>query len=219
MRTTLLVAAFVANLVLGTAISFAQQGAAPANVSGGTNAAVIDIGYIIKNFERFKLGMEDLKRDDEAFQKEFETKRNAINASIERLQSTPKTSPEYKTLEEQIASEQTKLRLDMARKQKERVEDEAKLYYNAYQEIEYHVAQFATQHGIDIVLRFNSEEMDPAKPESVLNGINRFVVWHKGLDITGPILGALNPKTPPRQPVNPGPAINNNIPPRQPGLR
>lgn len=208
-RKSLLFAAMVAGVLIGGGISIwssahaqnqnAQNQAGPARAPGGTNVAVVDVGYIFKNATRFKQSMDDIKNDDERFKQEVIAKQEAMQADVQNLQKMNKASTEYKITEERIAGDQTKLRLDMARKQKERVEQEAKVYFNAYRELEDHIKRFATTYGIDLVLRFNAEEMDPSQPESVLNGINRFVVYQRELNITGHILDQMNRNTPDRQ--------------------
>lgn len=210
MRISILLAAVVATTVFGTAIYLNAQGqpgarsAAPQ--SGGTKVAVIDVGFIFKNADRFKAAMEDLKTDDARFQKEVQARTDAIKAQVEKLKIEQKGSQNYKALEERIAGDQTKLRLDVARKQKDGVENQAKIYFNAYRDIEFHINKFATRYGIDLVLRFNSEEMDPTKPDSVLNGINRFVVYQRNLNITGNILEEMNRRgTGPRPTTGPTP--------------
>ena len=208
-RISFLYATVVAVVLIGAGIYIetganaqGQAGAARKPAGSGTNVAVIDVGYIFKNAARFKQAMDDIKADDEKFKQEVITKQEAMQAAVQNLQKMQKTSTDYKILEEQIAGDQTKLRLDMARKQKERIEQEAKVYFNAYKEVEFHINKFATTYGIDLVLRFNAEEMDPAQPESVLNGINRFVVYQRDLNITGHILDQMNRNTPPPRESN-----------------
>ena len=211
MRISLLFATLVAVVMMGAGFlidsSVHAQGQVPNGqrqapaarpaTGSGTNVAVIDVGFIFKNAARFKQAMEDIKADDEKFKQEVIAKQEAMQAGVQNLQKMPKGSTEYKILEEQLAGDQTKLRLEMARKQKDRIEQEAKVYYHAYKEVELHIKKFATTYGIDLVLRFNAEDMDPAQPESVLNGINRFVVYQSDLNITSHILGQMNRNTPP----------------------
>jgi len=237
-RISFLLAALVATTIIGTDVSNGQGTRRPGTVvpgtgrpsttqprstasartapvatpKQGTTVAVIDIGYIFKNARRFKMTMEDLKKGDEKFQEEITVRRDNINADIQELQRRQRSDPTYKRMEEDIAGAQTKLRLDVARAQKERVEKEAKVYFNAYREVEDQINKFASRYGIDLVLRFNSEKMDPAKPETVLSGINRFVVFQRQLNITGHILDEMNKggaQPPPRQtsfPPRPGTA-------------
>lgn len=220
MRISILLAALAATTVFGTDSSFGQGTAAPrtaappATSKQGTSVAVIDVGYIFKNARRFKQTMADIKLADEKFQEELIRRRDAINANIQKLQQMQKGDPNYKVLEEQIAGDQTKLRLDVARAQKKRIEQEAKVYYNAYQEVLDHITKFSGRFGIDLVLRFNSEAMDPTKPESVLSGINRFVIFQRQINITGHILDEMNRNTPEAQPRNASGAARTNFPPR-----
>ena len=69
MRKSLLFATMVAGVLIGAGILIdsganAQgQGGVP-RTAGGTNVAVIDVGYIFKNATRFKQSMDDIKNDD-----------------------------------------------------------------------------------------------------------------------------------------------------------
>jgi hypothetical protein len=67
------------------------------------------------------------------------------------------------------------------------------IYHQVYQEILQATDYFCKQRGIDMVLRFNGEPVDVQRPDSVLNFINRPVVWYDpGLDITDLILQDVN---------------------------
>jgi Skp family chaperone for outer membrane proteins len=180
-------------MLIGVAALRAQNGAPNGAVgSGSTSVAVIDVGYLFKNYKAFSQAMDDIKRDFEEFEKRVGEQRASMTQKAERLKSLPAGSAEYRQLEEELADATTKQRLEIGRKQKERVEKEAKIYFNAYRRVEWEVQRFADRFGIDLVVRFNSEQMDPAKPETVLQGINRFVVFHRSLNITDHIVGNLN---------------------------
>ena len=199
-RISCLQAILVANvLLIGVTSVYAQTAAtspAPPN-SRGTSVAVIDVGYIFRNLERFKQAREDINADATKFTEEVRDRRAALAQQAEQLKSTPAGTAQYSQMEEQLANADTQLRLDMGRKQKERVEKEAKIYFNAYKEIEEQVRRFSDRFQIDLVVRFNSEDMDISKPETVLQGINRFVVFQRSLNITNHILDELNRGTPP----------------------
>ena len=59
-------------------------------------------------------------------------------------------------------------------------------------EIVKEVEYFAQRQGIDLVVRFNSGQIDPQDRKSVLEGVNRAVVFQQRLNITGHILNRLN---------------------------
>jgi len=104
-RISLLIAAFVATVVSGTNLLHAQGQPAgrpvarPTAPKSGTNVAVVDVGFIFKNAERFKRAMDDLKAADTKFQNEVTTRRDAINAQIQKLQNMSKATTDYKILE------------------------------------------------------------------------------------------------------------------------
>jgi hypothetical protein len=54
------------------------------------------------------------------------------------------------------------------------------------------VANFARQNNISLVLRFSSEPIEPDDRNSVLQGINRAVVYQNQLNITGHVLKEIN---------------------------
>lgn len=194
MKTAISFATLVATVVLfGTSPGWAQLPQRPS----GTSVAVIDINYIFKNHQRFNQKMEEIKSEIENFENYLRDERDKITAKTEELKRMPAGSPQYKQLEESIAAMHTSLSLETGRKRKDILESEAKVYYNAYREIEDKIALFADKFGIGLVLRFNSEEMDSTKRDSVLQGINRAVVFQRNLNITNAILEELNRHTPP----------------------
>jgi Skp family chaperone for outer membrane proteins len=206
-KISLTVATIVASIMLVVPfVAQAQQ------AGGGTAVAVIDINYIFKNHERFKAAMEDIKTDIEGFEAHLRDERNKITAKAEQLKTIPAGSAEYKQLEEEVASLHTQLQLETGRKRKDILDREARVYFNAYQEIVQRVAMFANRYGIGLVLRFSSEEMDPTKRESVLAAVNRAVVFQQNLNITNDILQELNRQTPPPNRTTTQP----QIPGRQP---
>ena len=70
---------------------------------------------------------------------------------------------------------------------------EAQLHYDTYAEVNGLVGQLCEAQGIQLVLRYNSEEMNPKNPGSVMQRVNGSVVFHNpGNDITNLIVGRIN---------------------------
>jgi Skp family chaperone for outer membrane proteins len=164
-------------------------------VGPGTRVAVVDIGYIFKNHNNFKNLMEGMKKDVTAFEAELRKRGDEIRRNQEKLKGNelykPGT-PEYKRLEEEVADKQAKLQADTQLKRKEFLEREAKIYHRVYEEITREIGAFADRHRIDLVVRFNSQKIDPDNRQSVLEGVNRAVVFQRKLNITYSIVDALN---------------------------
>ena len=163
-------------------------------MGGGPRLALIDITRIFKTHARFKQMMEDMKRDVQAAEARVKAERLAIDKLIqEALPALNKGTKDYADMEEQIANRQAKLAVDVNRQKGEFLQRESMIYHQVYQEILQATDYFCKQRGIDMVLRFNGEPVDVQRPDSVLNFINRPVVWYDpGLDITDLILQDVN---------------------------
>ena len=184
MRILLLGAALAAGL------SVAGQ-TAPA-AAQASSVVVIDVSYIFKHHVRFKEAQDAMKKEVEQYEESIRVERDNITKMAEQLKAYAPESPDYTRLEESIAERTSKLQLDTARARKDFLTREAKLYYDTYQEVSNHVAKFAQENGISLVLRFSSEPIEPDDRNSVLQGINRAVVYQHQLNITNYVLQAIN---------------------------
>ena len=205
MKVTFLSATFVAGsvitLVFGAQAS-AQQGtgaaprtAAVAATPSGTNVAVIDVAQIFKKHNRFNAAMQDIKKDIEDFDTFVRGEQTKMKTLAEQLQSFKAGSLEYKQKEEEIARMTSEMQVKIGLKRKEFLEQEARVYYHVYKEIEQSVHTFALRNRIGLVMRYNGDEMKEDDRASVLQGVNRAVVYQQGLDITSFILEDLNKGT------------------------
>lgn len=201
---------------------------APAATQATTTIAVIDIAKIFKGHNRFNQMMADIKKDIEEFDGIVKAETAKLKSMGEALQSYKTGSLEYKTKEEEIARMSSDLQVKVGLKKKELLEQEARVYYNVYRELETTVGRFAQANRITMVLRFNSEEMKEEDRNSVLQGVNRAVVYyHPNLDVTNFVLFELNRNGPPapqpqvQRPSPTAPAGTNATRPfiPQPGVR
>ncbi|MAP07894.1 MAG: hypothetical protein CMM00_03375 [Rhodopirellula sp.] len=171
---------------------------APAQASAqdaGHRIAVVDVAYIFKNNEGIKRQVKAVEDNLKAFDTELTAKREQLKTSLEQLKTFQAGSADYTAQEEKVASMESKLRLDMARKRKELADREAKIYYDNYQLISAGVQAIAEYHKISLVLRYNSENMDLEQGESVIRGVMRNIVYHdEKLDMTPAVMQYLDKK-------------------------
>ena len=167
-----------------TTLSVLAPTAASAQDSGH-RIAVVDVAFIFKNSEGIKAQVKEVENNLKEFDQELQAKREELKSSAEKLKTFNVGTPQYTALEEQVASMESKLRLDMARKRKELADREAKIYYDNYQHIAAGVKILAQHYKINLVLRYNSEEMELEKGESVIRGVMKNIVYHDdSLDMT-----------------------------------
>ncbi|WP_250928553.1 OmpH family outer membrane protein [Aporhodopirellula aestuarii] len=169
---------------------------APTAVSAqesGHRIAVVDVAYIFKNNEGIKSQVKQVEENLKAFDTELQGKRSELKSAAEKLKTFQAGSPEYTAQEERVASMESKLRLDMARKRKELADREAKIYYDNYQHIAAGVKVLAQHYKINLVLRYNSEDMNLEQGESVIRGVMKNIVYHdEALDMTPGVMQYLD---------------------------
>ena len=170
---------------------------APTTVSGQESTphrvAVVDVAYIFKNHPGIKAQVNKVETDLKNYDAELKAKKEQLQAAAKQLKTFTAGSPEYSAQEERVASMESKLRLDMARKRKELAEAEARIYFQNYQQIAAGVKYLANHYKINLVLRYNSEEMNEGRGDSVIRGVMKNVVYHdESLDMTKGVMQYLD---------------------------
>jgi Skp family chaperone for outer membrane proteins len=155
--------------------------------------ALLDVSRIFKNHTRFQQMMTDMKADVERAEADMKGRRDQITQAVERLKELKAGTPDYKQLEQQIATMQADLNVQVQLQRKEFLLREAKIYNAIYGEVEAQVRYYAQNMGIAMVMRYNGDAVDADNPEDVLRNINKPVVYFaQGMDITDVILKQLN---------------------------
>ena len=177
--------AFTSMAVMAPAQTSAQQPGQKSPTDAGHRVAVVDVAYIFKNDPGIKAEVAEVENELKSYDGVLKGKRDELKQAAEQLRTFKVGSPEYAAQEELLASMESKLRLDMARKKKELADAEARIYFENYQRIAEGVKFLAQHYRINLVLRYNSEDMDLAKGESVIRGVMKNIVYHDdSLDMT-----------------------------------
>ena len=166
--------------------------AAAARPASTPPVVVIDISEVFKQHSSFNQQLNALKDEIKTLDAYYQAEQKKIVGQRDKLSSFNAGSPEYKKLEEDIARMASDLQVEMALKQKNVAEQEAKVYFNTYNQIYKQVEIFADSYGIGLVLRHNNVQMDPQKRDTVLQGVNRAIVFQRNLDITEEIIKRVN---------------------------
>ena len=154
--------------------------------------AVVDVSYIFQNHRGFKSAMDSMKEEVQAFESKIRARQEELTKKREGLTRYKSGTANYKQLEQELADGMASLQVDTQLKKKEFLEREARVYYNTYQQINGVIEDYATKTNIGLVLRFTRQPIDPNNRQSVLAGVNRAVVYERGMDITGDILNLID---------------------------
>lgn len=201
MRIFLSWATVVATVLAVSPLAYAQAPGAPPAAgtpsSAGANAprygfAVVDISYVFKNHRRFNGLMEQMKTDVEAAENTLRQERNDIAKREDALKQFQPGSPDFKRLDEEVTQAKANFNLKATKQRKEFLEREAKIYYQAYLEVNDAVKYYAQRNNLGVVMRFNGDPVDPNVREDVLRAINKPIVFQNGVDITPDILALVN---------------------------
>jgi Skp family chaperone for outer membrane proteins len=194
-RKFFLVAALMA--AVSTFGVFARKAEAQQPRGIGSPVAILDLTYIFKNHLRFQQMSDGMRRDVEAAEAALKVDREAYGKMTQQLETYRKGTPEFRAMEEELAKKAAELNLRVSIQKKDFLEQEAKIYYNVYQEICEHVKYYSEQHGIALVMRFNGDPVDRNDPQEVLKELNKSVLYYnRAIDITPIILEEINRKAP-----------------------
>ena len=149
--------------------------------------ALLDVAKAFKQYDEFNAGMIGIKAEVDAFDKEI----RAEQSEIQRLGEAGSAQGSGKTAEE-IKKIQADLQAKIAAKKQRFLADEAQLYFDSYERISEVVGQIAAERDIGIVLRNNTDAINPADRNSVLQGVNRAVIHSNAPDLTKDVLAVLN---------------------------
>jgi Skp family chaperone for outer membrane proteins len=170
----------------------AQQQNSSGSNSSRFNIAVVDVSYVFKNYQQFRTSMDAMKEEMTSAEGQLKAERDQVQSRESERADFKVGSPEFKKLDEDIARLKAEFNLKAGRIRKDFLEREAKVYYQTYLEVSNIVKYYAQQHDIGLVLRFNGDQIDPNRRESVLRAINDPIVNQNNIDITPDILALLN---------------------------
>lgn len=179
--------------LLALTVATVTQTPADAQDASFGPVAVVDVAYIFKNDPSIKSQIESVETKMKSIDGELKGKREELKNAAAQLKTFKPGTPEYAAAEEKVAGMESKLRLEMARKRKELADAEAQVYFDNYQTIAQGVKLLAQHYKVSLVLRYNSEDMDKAKGESVVRGVMKNVVYHDDkIDMTPAVMQYLN---------------------------
>jgi Skp family chaperone for outer membrane proteins len=186
-------AIMVAIVTLTTLVpeSVSAQAPAPAQApsSTGHRIAVVDVAYIFKTHPGIRDEVSRIEKVMQDFQKDVKSKQAELQQLAGKLKQYKIGTAEYTDLEKDLANRDAQLRLQMATKKRELADAEAQIYFQNYERITAGVKVMADFYKINLVLRYNSDKMDLEKPDTVIRGVMKNIVYHdEDLDMTKAIM-------------------------------
>jgi Skp family chaperone for outer membrane proteins len=157
------------------------------NVCNGQGAAkskqrrkavvVVNIGRLLKESQQLKTAMEKMKAEVAKTEKAVKRQRAEITSQREEIDKLPAASDERLKKEEQLSKAEAVMAASVGSRKKALLRQEATVYLDLYKQIEAAIAAYVEENKVDLVVRTTDEKLDINKPDSVLQYINRPVLF------------------------------------------
>ena len=180
------------SFVLALAITPAQAAPPADSPLAEQRVVVVDVARVFKNHRRFNQDLELLRQDAQTYQAMLRTSQEQLQQRVDLARAQDPNSAEFRQAESDLTQELAAMQVNQRQKGRELAEKEAKLYFDVYMEVSRAIAAYADNNAVNLVLRYNSDPIDPADPKSILEGVNREVMFQQNRDITDQIIATVN---------------------------
>lgn len=193
MRTLAAVAA--AAVLSFAAARTVQSQQAPLPIQNG----FVDIEKVMQDYRKRQSLSQDIDRRREALTQQFKQRRTQIEASREKLAAMSEGTDEFLKLQREVDLETLAWKRDKDYEEERLAREQNQKVGLIYREVCNEVRAQAEQRGLAAVFAYDPL---PAGFETKMNTVaviqNRDVLWADGrLDLTGPVVEALNSQLPP----------------------
>lgn len=156
------------------------------------DVAVLDVSKVFAQAEGFQADLGRIKKEVEAFELVVKQATKERDELKQQLEAQPKGSEAYRKLELELATKQANLQVEINAKRQGFLADEAVVYAKWYRKVQNVVQATAARKQIRLVLKATNDPINEQDRQSVLQGVNRAIVFQDRLDITEEIIKSVN---------------------------
>ena len=153
--------------------------------------AILDVAKVFKENASFDAKVKAIKAEADQLKVQITAEQDRIKAEVLKLRGM-EAGPKRNQMEADLEQQHTRLRTTTRQSESELLNREARVYFETYGEMQAVVEGLAKEYGLSLVLRFDSESIDPNNRNEVIKGVNRAVVFHDHLDLTNLVSDQLN---------------------------
>ncbi len=166
------------------------------NAAAQTRVAIVDIGAVFKSHAEFTQRLDALRAEAEQFKSASQSQQQQLMQKAEVLKQYSPGSLEFKQAESSLAQESAALEVEQRDAMRKLMQTEAKLHFDTYAQVNQLIADYCDQQGIQLVLRFNGDPMDPKNINTIMQRVNGSIVFYEpDRNITTQIIGTLPQST------------------------
>jgi len=143
---------------------------------------LIDMIYVLDNYEKSKYDREELKAAAQEAQAKLDAKRKNGQELQAQLKTFAEGSPEFEQRLAHLRRLEAEFKTDTESFQREFARQHAKNVHTAYLEIQDAVKKFCDYHKFTLVIQFNRNEPNSSDPKKNDQIMNQVVVYHRKKD-------------------------------------
>ncbi len=159
-----------------------------ASIEAQTNVALCDVGLIFKNHPEFTQSLAALKQEADQFKISANQIQQQLIQKAEVLKQYEPGSNEFNQAETRLAQESAAIEVEQRDAMRKLMQREAQLHYDTYIEVTSIISEYCQEQGIQLVLRYNSEEAQPNNPQSIMQAVNGSVIYYQSQKDITPII-------------------------------
>lgn len=186
-RTSLLTLAVVVAAAISTTMISQPLALAQGQAQGqGGIVVVLDMVRVFKAHPGHQAAIKRIEDRAEEMRLDFQKQQIALQENAKKAASQYQGS-QLDQIEIQLRQEEVALQTKARQAQTELMKSEAEAFYKTHAEVMTIVQELCQQYSIGLVLGYDSEPIDPNRPESVIRGVQRSVVYQTN-DLTDHVL-------------------------------
>lgn len=166
--------------------------------SQNAGVALIDLGVLMEGNRRFVEAMESVADDTLQLEQQVRREHAQLQRRLRRLQDLEAGSSAWRREEKAIADAKSALQSRAALDKSRLLRRETQVYAECYGELQVELEAYCRQHGIALVLRYDSRPVEWSEGAALRDGLQRTVVYQSQRDITLPLLQIVNARRGPR---------------------
>lgn len=175
--------------------AIASFGAPSLHAQEGGIVTILDVAKVFKNNQAFESKMAAIRAEADSLKANISQRQETIKTKAQGLAQYEIGSPNRSSLEESLEVEQAKLRSFARQNENLLLNREARVYFDTYRQMQNVVKRIAEANNIALVLRFESDDIDPDNRPDVIKGVNRSVVYFGSIDLTAAVTKEMNAQT------------------------
>lgn len=156
-----------------------------------TTVAVMDVAFIFKKHNAFNQQITALQQKAQGVQQQMAATQAQLQLLKARAEQATDKAEKGK-LEEELAKQSTEFQLSTRKLQQEVGDAEAKIYFDTYLLLQEETKKYCRSRGIHVALKTIRDPIKVDDRNSVMQGLNRPIVFSDAPDITDDILKALD---------------------------